>query len=143
MRGSIVLACLIIGAALVPAAAIAAPLPFLPGLLSADDHPQGCVDCHLLGGDGRDTRLSKTLAALKNHPNVTNAFKGSNIPDACMLCHKQGSKLGSLSAELHKAHYVDLAKSVFVINYQGSCLNCHKLDLATGNMGLKSGPANW
>ncbi|MEI6874414.1 MAG: hypothetical protein WCL50_04695 [Spirochaetota bacterium] len=117
--------------------------PFLPGLTSSDDHPRGCVDCHIDAGEGRDYRLNKTVNAIKNHPSITTAFKNANIPDSCLLCHKEGSKLGFLGKNLHRAHYANLLKSRFVSDYQGSCLNCHKLDLSTGAMNLKSGSANW
>ena len=35
------------------------------------------------------------------------------------------------------------AENHFIAYYQGSCPNCHSLDSATGEMGVKSGPKNW
>jgi hypothetical protein len=124
-------------------AAPEAAMPFLPGIVSPDEHPRGCVDCHVYVSDDKDFRLNKAVAIDTKHPNIANAFKGTLIPDSCMLCHKEGSKLGSLSARLHKVHYQNLQKNPFITVYQGSCLNCHKIEMATGHMALKSGPANW
>jgi mono/diheme cytochrome c family protein len=138
----------VLGLALIVLALGAAPasppsVPFLPGVMVKDDHPQGCVDCHINAGEGKDYRLSKGVGALPDHPSITNAFKNALIPDACLLCHKEGSKLGSMTAIIHKVHYEGKANSTFVMVYQGSCLNCHAIDLNTGAMHIKSGPANW
>lgn len=125
-------------------AAETSPLPaYLPGLVQSDPVPHGCVDCHVLQSDGTDRRLSKMIELFKNHPDLTKAFKGTVIPDACLLCHKTGSKLGSLGPNLHMMHYGKKSASDFVKNYAGSCLNCHTLDVATGKMGFKTGIANW
>lgn len=143
-RAALMLAAvLVLALSLDAAGAPAASVPFLPGLTSVDDHPRGCVDCHIDAGEGRDYRLNRTVNAIKNHPSITNAFRNANIPDSCIMCHKEGSKLGSLGKNLHRAHYANLLKSPFVSSYQGSCLNCHRLDLSTGAMALKSGSANW
>ena len=119
------------------------PPAYLPGLLQSDPVPHGCVDCHILESDGTDRRLNKMVELIKNHPDLTRAFKKAELPGTCLLCHKTGSKLGSLGPSLHKAHYGEKFASQFVKNYAGSCLNCHTLDVSTGNMGFKTGIANW
>ena len=119
------------------------PPAYLPGLIQGDSRSRGCVDCHVLSSDGKDRRLNKSVALIPKHPDLTKAFKDTAIPETCFLCHKKGSRLGSLGANLHKAHYANTAASEFVKNYAGSCLNCHSLDVATGDMGFKSGSANW
>ncbi|MEI6387927.1 MAG: hypothetical protein WCQ50_14955 [Spirochaetota bacterium] len=121
----------------------AASVPFLPGIMVADEHPRGCVDCHVQGSDGQDKRLNKSVMAIKNHPNLSKAFKDSLIPDSCIVCHKASSKLGSLTAIIHKVHYEGKEKSAFITLYQGACLNCHKVELSTGVMSIKHGPSNW
>jgi len=126
-----------------PAPAVAESLPYLPGILQPDDHPHGCVDCHILAPDGTDTRLYKMLEGIKGHPVVTDAFKKAIIPDDCLLCHKVGSKLGSLTEIIHKVHFEGKENSRFITVYQGACLNCHSLDLSTGKMSIKHGQANW
>ncbi|MFZ4614686.1 MAG: hypothetical protein ACOYM2_00650 [Rectinemataceae bacterium] len=126
------------------APALAAPsVPFLPGIMVADGHPRGCVDCHVQGRDGKDNRLNTSVLAIKNHPNLSKAFKDALIPDSCILCHKASSKLGSLTAIIHKVHYEGREKSAFITLYQGACLNCHMVDLGTGIMSIKRGPSNW
>ena len=65
------------------------------------------------------------------------------VPNDCLMCHKEGGKVEALQLVLHKAHYGKGADSAFVKFYQGACLNCHKLDIASGSMSEKSGPKNW
>jgi hypothetical protein len=114
--------------------------PFLPGVTVADDHPKGCVDCHKNEGGGRDYRLNTSLAA-DGHVDITAIVK--NVPQDCGMCHREGVAAGPLTQQTHKSHYQNPAENVFVNNYQGACLNCHKLDVATGAMSIKSGPKNW
>jgi len=126
------------GALLLTAADNAKP-PFLPGITVADDHPNGCVDCHSNQGEGKDYRLNVSLAKLGKHPKIDAIVK--KVPNDCLMCHKAGAN--ALSLVLHKAHYEKGADSAFVKFYQGACLNCHQLDLASGKMTEKSGPKNW
>ena len=114
--------------------------PYLPGITIPDDHPNGCVDCHKNLGEGKDYRLNVSLAQ-SGHPKIDTIVKV--IPETCFMCHKAGPKPPALSPLLHKAHYAKGADSAFVKVYQGACLNCHKLDLATGKMSVKSAPKNW
>jgi hypothetical protein len=119
----------------------AKPKPFLPGITVADEHPNGCVDCHKNQGAGKDYRLNVSLAQIQGHPKIDAIVK--TLPDSCLICHKEGGKAGALNIVLHKAHYEKGAENHFVQFYQGACLNCHKLDVATGKMTVKSGPKNW
>ena len=115
--------------------------PYLPGITIPDDRPNGCVDCHKNQGEGKDYRLNVSLAATGKHPKIDSIVKV--LPDGCLVCHKAGAKPGALNLVLHKAHYAKGADSAFVQSYQGACLNCHKLNPATGEMSVKSGPKNW
>jgi hypothetical protein len=126
------------GALLLTAADNAKP-PYLPGITVADDQPNGCVDCHSNQGEGKDYRLSVSLAKLVKHPKIDAIVK--KVPNDCLMCHKAGAN--ALNLVLHKAHYGKGADSAFVKFYQGACLNCHKLDIASGNTTVKSGPKNW
>ncbi len=119
----------------------AKPKAFLPGITVADEHPNGCVDCHKNQGEGKDYRLNVSLAKIPGHPKIDAIVK--TLPDSCLICHKAAGKAGPLNIVLHKAHYQKAAENPFVQFYQGACLNCHKLDTASGAMALKSGAKNW
>ena len=119
----------------------AKPKPFLPGLTVADEHPNGCIDCHKNQGEGKDYRLNVSLAKLQGHPKIDAIVK--QVPHSCLICHKEGGKVSPLNIMLHKAHYEKGAESPFVQFYQGACLNCHKLDAASGKLTVKSGAKNW
>ena len=119
----------------------AKPKPFLPGITVADEHPNGCVDCHNNQGEGKDYRLNVSLAKIQGHPKIDAIVK--TVPDSCLICHKEGGKVSPLNVMLHKAHYEKGAESPFVQFYQGACLNCHKLDAASGKVTLKSSAKNW
>jgi hypothetical protein len=118
----------------------AKPKPFLPGITVADEHPKGCVDCHNNQG-GKDLRLTVSLAKIQGHPKIDAIVK--TLPDSCLICHKAAGKAGPLNIIMHKAHYEKGAENPFVQSYQGACLNCHKLDTATGKLTMKSSPKNW
>ena len=113
---------------------------WLPGITSKDDTPNGCVDCHKALGK-EDDRLPVLLGKIKDHPDVTRIVK--KVPTDCMICHKAGSKVAPLNIFLHKVHYANPAGNAFVTTNKGSCLNCHSLDAASGEMKIKSGPSNW
>ena len=119
----------------------AKPKPFLPGITVTDEHPNGCVDCHKNQGAGKDYRLNASLAKIEGHPKVDAIVK--QLPDSCLICHKVGGKVSPLNLMLHKAHYAKGAENPFVQVYQGACLNCHKLDAASGLMTVKSAAKNW
>jgi hypothetical protein len=114
--------------------------PFLPGVTVTDDHPNGCVDCHKASG-GNDYRLNVELANLDGHPKIDAIVK--NVPQDCLMCHKEGAKAGPLNLITHKDHYRNPADNAFVNNYKGACLNCHSVAPGSGKMAVKSGPKNW
>jgi nitrate reductase cytochrome c-type subunit len=122
------------------AALTAAAAPALPGVNAADTFAKGCVDCHKKEG-ANDYTLATGLKAVKGHPDITKVVK--NVPADCAMCHKPSTKAGPLGEALHKVHFEDAAQNVFVTVYGGQCLNCHKLDVATGTVAVKAGPANW
>ena len=117
----------------------AADSPFLPGLTVADDHPNGCVDCHKISGEN-DYRLNTDLAA-EGHVDISMIVR--TVPNDCYMCHKEGAAAGALNELTHASHYKNPAENHFVEFYQGACLQCHSLDAETGVMGVKSGPKNW
>ena len=116
-------------------------LPSLSGLTVKDEHPNGCVDCHVKVSADKDNRLNAELKNVEKHPPVDKIVK--KAPDGCLLCHKEGSKAGALNIIVHKDHFSNTKENDFVTNYNGDCLNCHSLDTNTWQMGMKSGPANW
>jgi hypothetical protein len=119
----------------------AKPKAFLPGITVADEHPNGCVDCHKNQGAGKDYRLNVSLAVIEDHPKIDAIVK--QVPEGCAICHKEGGKVSPLNLMVHKAHYLKGEKSSFVQFYQGACLSCHKLEVASGKMTVKSGAKNW
>lgn len=125
-------------AGLVP---VAAAPPYLPGITIADDHPNGCIDCHKKQADGQDYRLNVSLAKLGKHPKIDAIVK--QVPAGCLMCHKEGGKVSALNIMLHQVHYEKGTDSAFVKFYQGACLSCHKLDKASGKTSVKSGTKNW
>ena len=119
----------------------AKPKAFLPGLTVADEHPNGCVDCHKDQGAGKDYRLNVSLAKITGHPKIDALVK--KLPDSCAICHKAAGKVSPLDIIMHKVHYQDFEKNPFVQVYQGACLNCHQLDAASGKLTMKSSANNW
>ena len=116
--------------------------PLLPGILGADPFPNGCVSCHKNEGDAIPWKLNVMLSKIQGgHPKVDAIVK--TAPKDCTMCHKEGAKMGTIYSVVHKAHFAKKADSQFIKLYQGSCLNCHSMDLATGLVSIKSGPKNW
>ena len=120
------------------------PAAYLPGLLQADQTPNGCVSCHAKHGD-KDYTLPAEVKNVKGHPDISKIVKVA--PTDCEKCHKDTGKIPSIAKVVHKVHFGptadNTAKNHFVTAYAGSCLNCHKLDLTTGDMSIKTGNANW
>jgi hypothetical protein len=114
--------------------------PFLPGVTVKDDHPNGCVDCHTASGSN-DYRLNAELAGVEGHPKIDAIVK--NVPQDCLMCHKEGANAGPLSFIVHRDHYRNPADNAFVSHYQGACLNCHSVSPGSGKMSVKNGPKNW
>ena len=115
--------------------------PILPGINAEDAHPNGCVDCHQKVSDTQDYRLNVELANLDGHPNVAPIMK--TIPKDCSMCHKQGGAAPQVSVFVHKDHYKNPGENHFVTDYRGACLECHSLNIGTGEMTVKNGPKNW
>ena len=115
--------------------------PFLPGVTVTDEHPNGCVDCHALAGEGRDYRLNTEVAKVEGHPKIDAIVK--TVPNDCLLCHKEGTQAGPLNLITHRVHYRHPNDNAFIRVYRGACLNCHKVNPGSGVMSVKSGPKNW
>ena len=81
------------------------------------------------------------LAKIQGHPKVDAIIK--TAPKDCGMCHKAGAKMGDLPSVVHKAHFAKKADSLFIKQFQGFCLNCHTMDLASGVVSIKNGPKNW
>jgi len=107
--------------------------------LMADDFPNGCVDCHVVLGEGMDKRLGVELDAAGHRP-----IKGkvNQVPADCLACHKS---LGDppFSSLIHLAHFARPDTNVFVERFGGDCRHCHVMDDSTGFAGLKKGERNW
>ncbi|MFQ6117746.1 MAG: hypothetical protein ACE5LQ_05700 [Candidatus Bipolaricaulia bacterium] len=113
----------------------------LPGITVEDPKPAGCVDCHKPRPDiGQDFRLSVELQGIEGHPDISGMVATQEIPGLCMTCHTEQFK--PLSNIVHKKHFEfekDPLENHFIASYQGQCLYCHKLELETGEMTVKSG----
>ena len=114
---------------------------FLAGILEKDDRPHGCVDCHVSEADAVTLKVNLMLAKVQRHPKVDALLK--TLPNDCGMCHKEGAKMGPLPSVVHKAHFAKKADSQFIKLFQGTCLYCHTMDLASGVVSIKSGPKNW
>ena len=114
--------------------------PLLPGINAKDQFPNGCIDCHKEISKTADHRLNKVVSSIEKHPNIDKIVK--TVPADCSICHGKG-KVPALSTITHKQHYAKPDTNVFISNYDGSCLNCHALDIASGAMRIKSGARNW
>ena len=113
----------------------------LPGITTADESPNGCVDCHKNTTGEVEIRMDIAMKEIDKHPDVTRITR--TIPDDCLMCHKANAPAGALSPLTHKNHYSDPDENLFIDDHQGQCLACHALNIATGEMTVKSGPKNW
>ena len=113
----------------------------LPGINAEDKHANGCVDCHVDAGGGNDNRLNLELKKVKDHPDVGSMM--NTLPKDCFMCHKEGGAASPINNITHKQHYTNPGENLFVTEYNGSCLECHAVDLSTGAMSVKNGPKNW
>ena len=132
---------LVFAGAVVLAWAQAGPPARLPGVTVEDAHPNGCVSCHAVAGDGADHRLNVGMKELSGHPPIDAIVK--TLPQDCGMCHRPNVPAGELSQVLHLSHYQTPAENIFVTIYKGQCLECHTVNTATGAMGIKQGPKNW
>ena len=113
----------------------------LPGITSKDSTPNGCIDCHTNKGASGDSRLNMLLKKNENHIDITAIVK--TVPKDCYMCHKEGTETGSLSLTTHKSHYENPMDNDFLVKDGGSCLSCHALNPATGDMTVKNASKNW
>lgn len=142
MRGRWVIAVLVVGLALssvvAAVAAEQAAVPAIPGITAEDTRPNGCTDCHRKVSPDRDYSLAAEIAAMVKagtHPRVSDRLM-QDLPKQCTTCHKPDSKV-PFGEVMHKAHLVGGAENHFITNYQGQCMNCHKLDPQTGSITVK------
>jgi hypothetical protein len=140
-RAGLVLLSLLAIAAVFPAALAAQTAAPLPGILTVDPYPDGCVSCHKNDANAVPLKLNLMLAKIQGHPKVDAIVK--TAPKDCGMCHKAGAKMGDLSPVVHMAHFAKKADSLFIKQFQGSCLYCHRMDLASGLVSIKSGAKNW
>lgn len=135
----------------------------IPGLTADDKFPNACIDCHANKPDLKfDARLSTIMTewfksvdpelvkkaqgaapegvTLKGvHPQASMAWR--NIPSACIACHKAGAESAPhFSSVMHIIHLTGGERNHFITAYQGECTNCHKLNAATGEWSIPSGP---
>lgn len=111
----------------------------IPGITAEDPHPGACVDCHVVYPEQNlDVRFA-TLFARMGHPAAD--FILADVPDSCRSCHGRDSEVAPpLGPMLHRIHLTGGASNVFLTVYQGECTHCHKLDPATGEWRIPSGP---
>ncbi len=57
-------------------------LPSLSGLTVKDEHPNGCVDCHVKVSADQDYRLNVELTHVEKHPPIDKMVK--KAPDDCL-----------------------------------------------------------
>ncbi|MFA7331766.1 MAG: cytochrome c3 family protein [Candidatus Delongbacteria bacterium] len=134
----------------------------LPGIAAEDRQPNGCVDCHrnyvdlkmdqrlstLMAGFGESVRpdlLAKAQAAAPagatlqgRHPKVNVA---ANVPGKCLNCHRRDSEMAPPFTRLmHAIHLTGGEDNPFASQMGGACSSCHKLDAATGQWRIPTGP---
>lgn len=109
--------------------------------VSADDYPDGCVDCHTQS-ERRDFRVNTLLAKIGHGRGGERTLV---IPDGCTRCHATDDEgtAGSLSKLIHTIHYDGQERNRFVKKYGGDCLNCHSIDGSSGKVQTRSGERNW
>lgn len=131
------------------------PARKIPGLISEDKFPNGCVDCHINMPDiKQDERISTLMSkwnekvetkllkkaqdvalagvTLKGiHPQASESLK--NIPDTCIKCHSETSNTAPpIAPLLHTIHLTGGDDNHFLTIFQGECTHCHKLNTSTG-----------
>jgi hypothetical protein len=141
------------------------PVPSINGITTTDVKPNSCVDCHKIYTtprqfDGRLTThmkewIKKTPPELLEkaqrtmpegvklegkHPDIISYLKV--IPNDCLSCHSSSSKrVPQFRRLIHVIHLTGGKENHFIMNYQGQCTYCHKLDQNTGTWGFGSGSA--
>lgn len=139
------------------------PARKIPGITVADDHPLGCVECHVNYAEmNLDVRfstlvrqwneavdpslLAKAQASAPRgvilrgrHPVMKSGF--DNVPAKCLTCHgRESKKAPPFARMLHMIHLTGGEANHFLTMYQGECTYCHKLDAKTGQWAVPSAP---
>lgn len=138
---------------------VALLIPFAS--VAKDAYPKACVDCHVIGPDGKDIRLgtlSKVWAVrapeklvarvggvmpkgstLKGkHPPIAAAML-KDIPASCRKCHTETSKtMPPLAPLIHAIHFGGDGNE-FIAKFKGECTHCHKVDAKLGVMAVPTG----
>lgn len=83
-------------------------------------YPDACASCHVKISAEKDYSLNAKIKKIPNHPKVE-----ANKVSECAACHKAQSPDG-LKKVIHKAHFQS-KDQIFVKEYNGSCVQCHKL----------------
>ena len=136
----IYLAAIVIGSMLASTTGADEPAPGArPAADWADEHPLGCVDCHVEGAAGRLDRLLDEIG----HPGLGPEI--ALVPGDCRECHVpddtgDAPPLGPL---VHQAHFRAPETNAFMEAHAGDCRVCHVVDPVTGEATPKGGPANW
>lgn len=111
---------------------------------TADDYPNGCVDCHKQTmGAAVDFRLNNLLRQI-GHPRVDRL---KTIPTACNRCHAdeggEDDGMPAFSQIIHMVHFDVPQTNTFVQQYGGKCQHCHAMDVDAGEAIVKSAERNW
>jgi hypothetical protein len=134
----------------------------IPGITAEDPFPRGCVDCHVNMPDRKmDARFSTLMkqwesavdpallarvqpfapsgVVLKGkHPKFNVA--AADIPTSCISCHAAQRKAApAFDRMIHGLHLTGGEKNHFLVEFQGQCTYCHKLDAASGAWSLGHG----
>ena len=105
-----------------------------PGTEQISAYPHGCVDCHTSEKAGS---LDELLTEI-GHPAVDDI---EIIPDGCIECHSEEGGFWPMDELTHLAHYSHPPENAFLTDYDADCLHCHAMDMETGAVTVKSGPA--
>ncbi|BAS26070.1 hypothetical protein [Limnochorda pilosa] len=104
----------------------------IPGITVADDHPNGCVDCHKPDSKYSLQAEVTNLADAGGHPDVASKMKE---PADCLMCHESDGRL-PMGEIMHVAHLTGGAENHFISGYDGECMYCHSLG-DDGSIGVK------
>ncbi|NGX15133.1 hypothetical protein [Wenzhouxiangella sp. XN24] len=105
-----------------------------PGTEQIGAYPHGCVDCHTSDEAGD---LDELLTEI-GHPPVDDI---EIIPDGCIECHSDEGGFWPMDELTHLAHFSHPPENAFLTDYDADCLHCHAMDMETGAVTVKSGPA--
>jgi hypothetical protein len=109
---------------------------------AADDHPNGCVSCHVKGDGAEDIRLNVILAELGHG---RGGERTKLIPTGCNRCHAPDGDgtAGAIQKLVHAVHYESPTENAYMLKYGGDCRDCHNVDGPSGKATIKVGERNW